>query len=94
VSLIAAAALGAFAWAIFLATPAQSLPEDRADVRFEYHTTEIPAASLQARLEELGRAGWDVFSIERGGSTIEQTADNKTRLVADSFQVTARRRGK
>jgi hypothetical protein len=39
----------------------------------------------------LSTGSWEVFSIERSRQFIEQDAANKTRLVADQYQVTARR---
>jgi hypothetical protein len=59
--------------------------------KWEYNTATVDATSLQAKLEELGNDGWKVFSIERCRQFMEQDAANKTRLVADQYQVTSRR---
>lgn len=87
---LAAAVLAGFG---FLAgREALSYPDPaKPAARWEYKTTTVDAASLQPGLDDMGADGWEIFSIERAGQVIEQTPDNKTRLVADKYQVTGRR---
>ena len=80
------------AMGVLIARDAYSFPESKtAPVKWEYNTATVDTTALQAKLEELGNDGWEVFSIERSRQFIEQDAANKTRLVADQFQVTSRR---
>lgn len=61
-------------------------------VRWDYNTVTVEANALQAKLGELANDRWEVFSIVRGDLSIEQGADNQTRLKTVTFQVTGRRR--
>lgn len=63
-------------------------------VKWEYVTGAVEPGALQARLTELGKDGWDVFSIERIDSTVDQTADGKTHLVSEKLEVSAKRPAK
>ena len=87
---LAAAVLAGFA--LLAGREALSYPDpSKPAAKWEYKTSTVDAASLQPALDDLATEGWDVFSIERTGLVIEQAPDNKTRLVADNFQVTGRR---
>lgn len=65
--------------------------KDAAGGKWEYVTGSIETGSLQARLTELGNDGWEVFSIERVDSVVDQTADGKTHLTSEKLEVTAKR---
>jgi len=68
--------------------------EPQHPAKWDYATASIDAGSLQAHLTELGNAGWDVFSIDRAGMVLDQPADGKTHLVAERYQVSAKRPSK
>jgi hypothetical protein len=71
---------------------AHSYPDKSpAPMRWEYTTMTIDVGELPARLNDLGREGWDVFSLERAGLFLDQAAEGKTRLVTDTLQLTAKR---
>ncbi|MGE5193935.1 MAG: hypothetical protein ACM3U2_15685 [Deltaproteobacteria bacterium] len=84
--------MGLLALSVLSGRDAFSYPDPgKASAKWEYSTATVDSASLQAKLEELGNDGWEVFSIERSRQFIEQDPANKTRLVADQYQVTGRR---
>lgn len=65
--------------------------ENALPVRWEYLTAATEVGSLQTRLNEFAEQGWEVFSVERMGSVLDQGADGKTRLQVENFQVTGKR---
>ena len=73
----------------FFGQPAQSNVETKSG-RWEYRTETVEAVQLAVRLNEWGGDRWEVFSVERGDSLLDQQGD-KTRLKVDNFQITARR---
>ena len=79
----------AFVFALtFFGQPAQS-DTDTKPARWEYRTETVEPALLSQKLTEWGNDRWEIFSVERGDTTLEQ--DGKTRLKVANFQVTARR---
>lgn len=79
----------AFVFAVtFFGQPAQSDVEAK-PTRWEYRTETVEPTLLSQRLNEWGSDHWDVFSIERGDTTLEQ--EGGTRLKVATYQVTARR---
>lgn len=80
----------AFVFAVtFFGQPAHSDVETK-PTRWEYRTETVEAVQLAVRLNEWGGDRWEVFSVERGDSSLDQQGD-KTRLKVDNFQITARR---
>ncbi|MFM9965650.1 MAG: hypothetical protein ACKV2Q_31065 [Planctomycetaceae bacterium] len=79
----------AFVFAVmFFGQPAQSDVETKPN-RWEYRSETVEPGLLSQRLNEWGNDRWEIFSVERGDSSLEQ--DGKTRLKVENFQVTARR---
>ncbi len=79
----------AFVFAVtFFGQPAQSDVETK-PARWEYRTETVEPTLLSQRLNEWGGDHCEVFSVERGDTSLEQ--DGKTRLKVENFQVTARR---
>jgi hypothetical protein len=62
---------------------------DTKPARWDYRTEAVETALLSQKLTEWGNDRWEVFSVERGDTTLEQ--DGKTRLKVENFQITARR---
>ena len=59
---------------------------------WEYTTTTVEPASLGETLDELGGDGWEVISVVPSSSMfLRDLEDNETRLIAEKYQVTARR---
>ena len=58
---------------------------------WEYHTLNVEPESLQTRLNDLGKEGWEVFSIMRMDSKLHQDA-GENRIRTTEVAVTARRR--
>ena len=81
-------------WLFNQAAPTYSAPSENEVVKWEYSTTGLEASVLPAKLTELGNDGWDVFSIVRTDSVVEQGNDGKTHLTTSQFQVTAKRRAR
>jgi hypothetical protein len=88
--------LGTFA-AVFVAVasaaalvgqPAQSQTESK-PIRWEYRTETVETALLSQKLTEWGSDSWDVFSVERADSVLDQ--DGGTKLKVLNYQLTARR---
>ncbi len=77
---------------LLLSEPAMSQQDKKSDGNWEYTTVSIDAAELQRGLDELGKDGWDVFSIVRADSSVGQGNDGKTHITAHSFQVSGKRR--
>lgn len=57
----------------------------------QYSTATVDANSLEAKVGDLARENWEIFSITTASSEIDQGGDGKTRIVVEKFQVTARR---
>jgi hypothetical protein len=57
----------------------------------QYMTATVDANSLEAKVGDLARDNWEIFSITTASSVIDQAVDGKTHIVIDKFQVTARR---
>jgi hypothetical protein len=55
----------------------------------QYTTVTVDTNSLEAKLGDLARDNWEVFSITTASSTIDQGGDGKTHIVIEKFQVTA-----
>lgn len=72
----------------FAGRPAQS-DTDTKPTRWEYRTETVEPTMLPTRLNEWGSERWEVFSVERGGTSLEQ--EGTTRLKVENYQVTARR---
>lgn len=72
----------------FFGQPAQS-QGDAKPARWEYRTETVEPTLLSQKLTEWGNDHWDVFSVERGDTVLEQ--DGSTKLKVVNFQVTARR---
>jgi hypothetical protein len=72
----------------FFGRPAQSDTPSTAS-RWEYRTETVEPTLLSQKLTEWGNDRWDVFSVERGDTVLEQ--DGSTKLKVINFQVTARR---
>ena len=64
---------------------------DPARIAWEYTTANIDTGSLQAKLNELGDAGWDVFSISPTDSKVENGADGVPHLTVLRMDVSAKR---
>lgn len=68
--------------------PAQSQTEAK-PVRWEYRTENVETALLSQKMTEWGSDSWDVFSVERADSILDQ--DGGTKLKVLNYQLTARR---
>lgn len=89
--LLTVAAVAIAGWLGHPAASGGADPNGTAGGKWEYVTGSIEPGSLQARLTELGNDGWEVFSIARVDSVVDQTADGKTHLVSEKLEVTAKR---
>lgn len=59
---------------------------------WEYSTSTVEPDSLGETLDELGGDGWEVISVVPSSSMfLRDLEDNETRLIAEKYQVTARR---
>lgn len=80
------------AWALPM-RPAVSQPAaEKSPQIWRYTTATIAASELEAKLNELGNDGWEVFSILRFDSTLAQDANGENHIRAVQLQVTGRRR--
>ncbi len=66
-------------------------PEGRA-TRWDYTSVEIDASTIDSKLGELAIQKWEVFSIVRSDSVVDQDGDGKTHVLASKFRVTAKKR--
>lgn len=71
-------------------TPAAGAAKAEAN-KWEYITESVGSATLQDRLSQLGKAGWEVFSVTRSDSVLENQQLNQPRIRVTNFQVTAKR---
>jgi hypothetical protein len=72
----------------FLGPSAHSQSESK-PVRWEYRTETVETALLSQKMTEWGNDSWDVFSVERADSILDQ--DGGTKLKVLNYQLTARR---
>jgi hypothetical protein len=61
--------------------------------KWEYNTVNLEVGGLEAKLGELGLAGWEVFSIAHTETTLTQ-GGAEPKLVVQKVQVTSKRRMK
>ena len=66
-------------------------PEART-TRWDYTSVEIDASAIDSKLGELAIQKWEVFSIVRSDSVVEQAGDGKAHVLASKFRVTAKKR--
>lgn len=82
IALFAAFLIGSVFWSGPPASAVQKTPA----VKWLYLTETVDSPSLQLKLNELGKDGWEVFSIARANSVIQ--APN---IECDKWEVTSKR---
>ena len=60
-------------------------------VELEYNSQSAEAASVQTKLNELGTAGWEAFSVTITDSIVDTGGDGKPHVVTQRFEVSAKR---
>ena len=60
-------------------------------VEWEYNSQSVEAASIQAKLTELGIVGWEVFSVTSTDGVVDNAGDGKPHVVTQRFEITAKR---
>jgi hypothetical protein len=61
--------------------------------KWEYNTVNLEAGGLEAKLGELGLAGWEVVAINHTETTLAQ-GGAEPKLIVQKLQVTSKRRMK
>lgn len=64
---------------------------DSSRVTWEYMTANVDTGTLQTKLNELGEAGWEVFSVSPADSKVESGPDSIPHLTVLRLDVTAKR---
>lgn len=59
-----------------------------AQPKYEYLTQPVQVGSLQAKLSELGNDGWQVVSLIRSISAIDNSDDGHPKLKTEEYQLT------
>lgn len=62
-----------------------------ANTGWEYQTISVEVGSLANKLTDLGRDGWEVFSILNTDFKVENEPDGKAHLMTVRLEVTAKR---
>lgn len=60
-------------------------------VEWEYNSQNVEAASVQTKLNELGSAGWEVFSVSSTDAVVDTAGDGKPHVLTQRFEVSAKR---
>ncbi len=81
--------------AVCFVLPAQmsvSQVDSRADrPKIEYLTQPVQVGSLQTKLSELGNDGWEVVSLIRSVSSIDNADEGSPKLKTEEYQLTVKR---
>lgn len=64
---------------------------DPARITWEYISANVDTGTLQTKLNELGDAGWEVFSVTTADSKVENGTDGIPHLTTLRIDVTAKR---
>lgn len=92
IPMMIALGIGLGAMVLLNTQPASSFPADAKRVKWQYNTQKTDADALQPTLDGLGNEGWDVFSVVRANSTLDQNGG--THIRSSEYQVTSRRPAK
>lgn len=81
------------AWLWTRSAESQQVKVVELPVKWEYNTVNLETGALEAKLGELGLAGWEVFSIVHTETVLGQGGAD-TKLTVQKVQVTSKRRMK
>ncbi len=60
-------------------------------VEWEYTSQNVDAASVQTKLNEIGSAGWEAFSVSSTDATVDTAGDGKPHVVTQRMEISAKR---
>ena len=80
-------------WWLTQTAESQQAAVATAPLKWEYNTINIETGALEAKLGELGLAGWEVAAINHTETALVQ-GGAETKLVVQKMQVTSKRRMK
>lgn len=88
-----AVGLAVLAGVLLLNPPVHSQPPEKTAPQWQYTTALVAATALEAKLNDWALDDWELVSVTRGDTVLEQNGD-KTRLVVENYQLVARRKAK